>query len=191
MEMPQSRFIAFLIDACYFLRHMRVRFGYFKSGVFALCLAACDGGLTPPPQIQPGIGGRVVFKQGTWPSADSLVNLWVFAATIVPSDSSQVFTALLSSPPQIYVYPSLNENLAPFYADSIDFVFPLPPGEYVYVGVLHHFLNEVSVRSLRIVGEYKDPSDPTRRGRVTVTERSFVPGIRIDVDFRNPPPQPF
>ena len=42
----------------------------------AIVLLSCDHGLAPLPPVEPGFGGTVTFEKGSWPSADSLVNLW-------------------------------------------------------------------------------------------------------------------
>ena len=43
----------------------------------------------------------------------------------------------------------------------------------------------------RVVGFYKNPSNLSQPGTVIVDETSQVKEINIQVDFRNPPAQPF
>lgn len=153
-------------------------------------ISGCDGGLTPPPEIEPGFSGEIVFRQETWPPIDSLYSLWLFASQIYPTDSIQVFNGIINTPPAIYLYPSFTENL-PFQQDTLRYFFPLPPGTYIYIGVLHRFRNDISVSSLQVVGVYKDPADTSKNGRLIITEHSQFQGINIKVDFHNLPIQPF
>lgn len=169
-----------------------------NKGLLVLCAIAwmsCNGGLSPTPSPKPGISGTVYFAPGTWPgspsSPDSLSNLWIFASQVYPLDSSLVINGLFSSPPTIYLYPSLVENL-PFYQDSVQYSFALPPGTYKYIGVIQHISPDYnSIRTLRVVGMAKDPANPTIPLRAQVVDGSITAGININVDFHNPPPQPF
>jgi hypothetical protein len=47
------------------------------------------------------------------------------------------------------------------------------------------------MRVFRVVGFYKDAADLSQPGSVVVNDSSQVKEINIQVDFRNPPPQPF
>lgn len=156
----------------------------------AVLLLSCEPGLSPPPDIEPGCGGTIVFEKGTWPRADSLFNLWVFASQTYPLDSTKVFEGMFSNPPTIYLYPSIDQNL-PFFVDSVSYAFPLPPASYRYIGVLQRFADQISVRSLRVVGVYGTKSDPPLPIPVVVTEFQFIRGININVNFHKLPPQPF
>jgi len=184
--------VAFHIANRYFLHNGMTK------GILALCAIvwmSCDGGLSPTPAPKPGISGTVYFAKGTWPgtpsSPDSLANLWVFASQVYPLDSSLVISGLFSNPPTIFLYPSVIENL-PFYADSVQYSFSLPVGTYKYVGVIQHISPDYNtIRTLRVVGLAKDPADSTSPRRVQVLDGLVTPGIDINVDFHNPPPQPF
>ena len=168
------------------------------KGILVLCTIAwmsCDGGLSPTPPPKPGLGGTVYFAKGTWPgtptSPDSLSNLWIFASQIYPLDSSLVINGLFSNPPTIFLYPSPIDNL-PFYLDSVQYFFPLPVGTYKYIGVIQHIAPDFnSIRSLRVVGFAKDPTDLALPLRSQVMDGSVTSGININVDFHTPPPQPF
>lgn len=156
----------------------------------AVLLLSCDHGLAPPPSVEPGFGGTVYFERGTWPVADSLVNLWVFASQVYPLDSTKVFQGLLSSPPTIFLYPSFGTNL-PLFVDSVPYSFALPPSTYKYVGVIQRVANDVNVRSLRVVGLYGTNDSPPLPIPVVINDADFITGIDIRVNFRKPPPQPF
>lgn len=160
--------------------------------ILCLLLTACDGGLAPPPPIELGFSGTVYFTPGSWPT-DSLINLWIFASQIYPLDSAKVYSGLFASPATIFAYPSLSGSL-PFYIDSLSYSFPLHSGTYKYVGVIQQTSFDLAghgIRVLRVVGFYKDPTNLSQPGTVEVNESAQVKGININVDFRNPPPQPF
>ncbi len=156
----------------------------------AVLLLSCDHGLAPLPPVEPGFGGTIYFAKETWPPADSLVNLWVFASQIFPLDSEKVFQGLFSDPPKIYLYPAFDKNL-PFFGDSVSYAFSLPPATYFYVGVLQRTANDINIRSLRVVGMYGTSDLPPLPIPVVVSDASFLTGIDIRVNFRKPPLQPF
>ena len=161
--------------------------------ILCLLLAACDGGLAPPPPLELGFSGTVHFTPGSWPT-DSLINLWIFASQIYPLDSAKVYSGLFSNTPTIFLYPSINESLQPFNVDSIAYSFPLHSGMYKYVGVIQQTSFDLAgqgIRVLRVVGFFKDSTDSSKPGIVHVNDNYQVKEINIDVDFRNPPPQPF
>lgn len=163
-----------------------------KTFPFLLCLFlfSCDGGLQPPPPTEPGIAGTLYFAKGSWPPADSLQNLWLFASQDYPLDSAKVFEGIFNYPFRIFLHPSLTESL-PFFIDSWRYSFKLPPATYPYVGVLQQVRPDYSIRSFRVVGFLKDPSDSTKPRTVTVKNDEIVTDLNIISDFRNPPPQPF
>jgi hypothetical protein len=167
---------------------------YLFLTILCLLLAACDGGLAPPPPIELGFSGTVYFTPGSWPPSDSLISLAIFASQIDQLDSANVYSGLFSNPPKIFLYPSMSESLQPFNVDSIAYSFPLRSGTYKYVGVIQQVSFDLvnrGIRVFRVVGFYKDPTNFSQPGTVEVNDAAQVKGINIDVDFRNPPPQPF
>jgi hypothetical protein len=162
--------------------------------ILCLSFASCDNGLAPPPPKELGFSGTVYFTPGSWPPPDSLVGLMIFASKIYPLDSATVVSGLFSNPPSIFLYPDMSSSLQPFYTDSIPYSFPLRSGTYKYVGVILKMgsdLTTYGIRIFRVVGFYQDTTDLTQPGSVVVNDTSQVRGIDIQVDFRNPPPQPF
>lgn len=156
--------------------------------ILCLVFVACDGGLAPPPPL--GFGGTVHFANGSWPT-DSLFNLWIFASEIYPLDSAKVFSGLFGSQTTIFLYPNISQSL-PFNVDSIPYSFPLQSGTYYYVGVIQQVNSNItSIRAFRVVGFYRDSTNSSQPGVVEVNDQYQVKGIDINVDFRNPPPQPF
>ncbi len=160
--------------------------------ILCLMLVSCDGGLAPLPPVELGFSGTVYFTPGSWP-ADSLVSLWIFASQIYPLDSAKVYSGLFDSPNTIFLYPSLTSSL-PFYIDSLQYSFPLHSGTYKYIGVIQQTNSDLKgqgIRVFRVVGFYKDRINPLLPGVVEVNDTLQVKGININVDFRNPPAQPF
>lgn len=158
--------------------------------LLAIALLACDGGLALPPDVEPGFGGIIRFAPGTWPPRDSLNNLWLFASQIYPIDSNKVFAGILGSPPTIFLYPSIEQNL-PYYEDSIAYSFNVPPSTYPYVGVIQRFADDLNIRSFRVVGVYATSANPPAPISIVVRDFQFVTDISFTVNFHNPPPQPF
>jgi hypothetical protein len=158
-----------------------------------LLLASCDAGLAPPPPAVPGFSGTVSFTPGSWPQADSLVSLWIFASKTYPLDSATVSAGLFSVPPTIYIYPDMSTSLK-FFVDSVSYFFPLPDGTYKYVGVIQQTSSDLftrGIRVFRVVGFYKDPTNLTQPGTIQINDNNQVNGINIQVDFNHPPQQPF
>ena len=162
--------------------------------IIAVFFLSCDHGLAPPSavevNVEPGFGGTLYFEKGTWPSPDSLFDLWVFASQVYPLDSTLVFQGLFSDPPTIYLYPAINKDL-PFFVDSVSYSFKLPAAKYKYVGVIQRFAADFTVRTLRVVGLYGTNATPPVPIEVTVREGEFTSGITFRINFRKPPPQPF
>lgn len=158
--------------------------------LLSLCLfVACEGGLEPPRHA-PGIAGVLTFENPTWPPADSLSGLWLFASTEYPLDSARVVQGVLFEPRFIFLYPSINESL-PKFVESTSFDFALVQGTYRYIGVIQQYRPELLVSSFRVVGVLTDPLSPGIPRSVTIGEDTFIDGLSMHVDFHNPPPQPF
>ena len=157
-----------------------------------LGILACDGGLEPPPPVEPGFSGVVHFTQGTWPSADSLaqIQLWIFASQNVPHDSASIVNGILVAPFTIYLYPSLSVSL-PKGIDSLSYTFRVPAATYQYVGVLQHYGTDLTISSFEVVGVYQNAENPGIPRPVAVNEFETSSGIDMYVDFHHPPPQPF
>jgi len=156
--------------------------------ISAAILLSCDGGLTLPPDIEPGLSGLLTV-QGTWPPQDSVKTLWIFASQIFPIDSSKVASGILSN--QILLYPSIIESL-PYNFSSRSFNFALPPATYYYIGVLQRFGdNTLDPNSYRVVGVYSDETTPGIPKTVTVRDYEVVSEVNLTVNFYNLPPQPF
>ena len=169
-----------------FLPRMRI---LLALGCTVLVLS-CEPGLSPPPDVEPGFGGTVYFERATWPPADSLYNLWIFASQVYPLDSVKIFAGLFSTPPTIFLYPGFTASL-PFFVDSLSYAFNLPAATYQYVGVLQQFRDEISVRSLRVVGVHGAGTNPSQPLEVRVDDFQFLQGVNIRVNFHKLPPQPF
>lgn len=157
--------------------------------VFAvIILLSCDGGLTLPPDIQPGIQGTITVA-GPWPPVDSVKSLWLFASQIFPLDSSKVVAGIIDG--RISIYPSVTETL-PYNVSPQPFNMPLLPGTYYYIGVLQrHGDNLVNPGSYTVVGVLPDETNPSNPRTVTVGDFQVISGLTMQIDFYNLPPQPF
>jgi hypothetical protein len=161
--------------------------------IFCLLFLSCDAGLAPPPPAELGFSGTVYFTPDSWPK-DSLISLWIFASQIYPLDSAKVYSGLFSVPNTIFLYPGITQSLPLLEVDSIPYSFPLSSGSYKYVGVIQQVspdLINLGIRVFRVVGFYKDSTNLSQPGSVRVNDNYQVKGININVDFRNPPLQPF
>lgn len=155
---------------------------------FAFLLLSCDGGLTLPPDVEPGIAGTMTVT-GPWPPEDSVKTLWLFASQIFPIDSAKVVTGILDG--KIVVYPSLTTSL-PYNVSPQPFQMALPPSRYLYIGVLQRYGDfPFEATSYSVVGVLWDEENPSQPRTVTVHDFEVVSGISIQVDFYNLPPQPF
>ncbi len=155
-----------------------------------LFFLSCDGGLQPPPLVEPGIGGTIYFAKDSWPGPDSLFSVWLFASQIYPLDSSSIFSGILTPPFKIFLYPALTQSL-PFGVDSVNYTFKLPPGTYKYIGVMHQFRLLVSIQSFQVVGYLQTSANPPEPRSLLVRDQEFIQGVNINADFRHLPPQPF
>lgn len=156
--------------------------------VSAVILLSCEGGLTLPPDVEPGLAGLLTV-QGTWPPLDSVKTLWIFASQIYPIDSSKVASGILSN--QILLYPSIAESL-PYNFSSRNFNFALPPATYYYVGVLQRFdINMLDPNHYRVVAVYSDQATAGVPKAITVHDYEVISGVNLTIDFYNLPPQPF
>ena len=166
--------------------------------ILCALIYGCDSGLAPTSVITTtptvtGISGVIYFTPGSWPRADSLAGLMIFASKNYPLDSVSVVAGIFSNPPTIFFYPGISTSL-PFFVDSIAYTFPLPAGTYKYIGVIQQTVGDLAtqgIRIYRVVGVYNDSLNLLQPGTVTVNNSSLVKNINISVDFHNPPPQPF
>ena len=158
--------------------------------IVAFFLLSCDHGLAPPPSVEPGFGGIVYFEKGTWPSSDSLINLWVFASQVYPLDSVKVYQGLFSNPPTVFLLSVFAADIRP-NTDSVSYSFQLPVATYKYVGVIQQIAVDLNIHNLRVVGLYGTTDVPPLPIPVIVNDGEFTSGITFKVNFRKPPPQPF
>lgn len=155
---------------------------------FVFLQLSCDGGLTLPPDVQPGIEGTITVS-GQWPPVDSVESLLLFASQVFPLDSSKVVAGIIDG--RISIYPSLTGSL-PRNFSSQQFSMPLPPGTYLYVGLLQrHGDIIVNAESYTVVGVLRDDVNPMNPRTVIVRDFEVISGLTIQVDFYNLPPQPF
>jgi len=174
------------------LRYFRTMTARLVAAItIALALSGCDGGLAPPVADKGGFGGTIRFVRSSWPPADSIFGLWLFTAQSVPSDSTAIFAGLFSDPPTIYLYPGLTASLSEVPVDSLSYAIYPAPATYVYTGVIQQTTSSITTGGLRVVGLYTKPLPGFVPETLRVEGSMFITGVDIDVDFANPPPQPF
>ncbi len=157
-----------------------------------LVVAGCDGGLAPTTPMGPAFAGTVTFDVSSWPSPDSVVNLWIFASALYPLDSTKVFSGILTGAILIFPAPdtsNITDVRTP--VSSVDYFYRIPAGRYPYVGVIQRLRADFNVRSFRVVGVYPDPADTLLPRTLVVREGEVVRDVNMFVNFSQPPPQPF
>lgn len=157
--------------------------------VSALVLLACDGGLGPVPQsggCPPGFTGAcgtVIFR-GAIPESTQVV--YVVAYAHFPQNTTDLLTFAPLAPPVL--------DLPGTPADTIaTYRLPLPAGRYEWVLAVWKKIGQLSLDNadslLREAGYYRDPSNPTQPGVVTVA--GAQDSIDFVVDFGNMHPVSF
>lgn len=148
-----------------------------------LLLAAvggCDKGLEPEPICAPGLVGvcGTLRFRGTIP--DSTDNVFVAAYATMPRNCNEL---IANRQPFIPGSVPYTDSVAPYSV-------PLLPGQYEWVlavwkkvGMLT--LTPADTALLRVAGYYRDASDTTQRGIVTVPNGAAAGDIDFIVDFDN------
>jgi hypothetical protein len=150
-------------------------------------LSACDEGLKPTPTYVPRgtVSGLITYHN--WPPRDSLVDLRLVAFTQFPP--LNIVSSVLNG--VAVVYPSINDTaLVPFYVDSLRYSFQTVAGHYAYLVVAQQFGADI-MKDWRVVGQYDLDTNLAVPTAIDVPENGVVSAININVDFKNPPPQPF
>jgi len=164
------------------------KFFIFGISFFAL---ACSHGLEPPvtPAVKPGFGGTVYFSNWLHPPADSVYDIRVVAFYNYPPQD--ILSEVLSG--KAKVYPPISGAAAQLFVDSLSYTFNLDSSAtFQYVAVaMRDSLNLFLSSSWKVAGVYGDSLSVGVRKNVVVPANTFVNGINIYVDFKNPPPAPF
>lgn len=161
----------------------------FYLGALFLFLS-CDKGVgpatqTPPPAPSGYLAGRIQFQN--WPPADSLIDLRLVAFQRFPP--SNIVNEVLSGGAE--VYPTLGDtNHLTYYVASLDYVAKFTAREYKYIVVAQRFGPAITT-DWRAVGQYDLDSNYAVPSSATVVANDTTRNININVDFHNPPPQPF
>ncbi|MCX7929744.1 MAG: hypothetical protein N2663_03370 [Chlorobi bacterium] len=149
----------------------------------------CDGGLDPtalPPDAQ--ISGSLIVRGGpaSYPPRDSLFDLRVVAFRTIPRDSS-IIAAVLGGQAYFTAMSVLDSSR---YTITIPFTGITPdPLRLEYIAVAQQYGPNV-FSDWRVVGVYAADSLWTPKA-VVLTRGERRIDIDIEIDFRNPPPQPF
>jgi len=167
---------------------MRNIFTILFIGCLTLLITGCDKGIEPASAEPTGFSGTVTFK-GDWPAGITRTHLVVFNHLLQSSaDFSQLNISFVSNPIQYgsnsYSFNSLN--------DSFTSIFQVIPGDYRYIAVAQSTTPDLSFdrKDWVVVGVYTTSGDQSKPGIMTIRDGVITPGIDINVDFNNPPPQP-
>ncbi len=135
--------------------------------------ASCDHGLEPPEVPPLGTLDVAIFYTGSWPPADSLVDLRFVAFRFMPRDTTDFFRLN-----EILFSPTL-QKMVPSQRISIDSV---QTGNYVYSGVAQRY--SANLLDWRPVGLYAD------NGGVFTVQTAETTHVTVRVDFDRLPPFP-
>lgn len=150
--------------------------------VAALALLGCNDGLTPSGTA--GICGTVTFH-GPLPDSTDVVYLVAYAS--FPQTQNDLFTFQPPTPPALLLDSAAR-------AVPQGYQLELPPGRYAWVLAAWKKLGSLTPTNadslLREAGYYRDPSDTTKPGSVTVGG-ACTSGIDFLVDFTDMHPVSF
>jgi hypothetical protein len=140
--------------------------------LLALALGGCDGGLKPPDQSTGSIRAFIAYPPpDQWPSADSLRDLRFVALRFVPRDTTDFFDLNRIS---------FSDGLRRRVLRDTVLLRDVPATFYPYAGVAQQF--SADLLDQRPVGLV--PGDGFLVPRGDTVE------VRVEVDFRSPPPFP-
>jgi hypothetical protein len=152
-----------------------------------LLLPGCaDHGLSPSDSDSdklPGFGG-VIRVKSQLPPSDSLRDLRVVAFRNYPPLNIVLDVA---SKKAVFTDTTIviKGDISSYRIQNSDAI-----GEFKYVVVAQQFGPNIFT-DWRVVGVYTTTMDVTKPSSISVPLGTFLSAIDIDVDFYNPPPQPF
>lgn len=181
---------------------LRTRFALLGIILFIVAYSGCDDGLHPDPF---GFSGVIRFKN--WPREDSVdlvvQELRLVAFRKVPSDTANLvlsyFRSISEGKGDIIIFPPVGSSAfskreGGRLRDSIQYTVTLPgttPSRYAYVAVAWRYGTNF-FSDWRPAGIYQiTPDTSYRADTVVVPRRTYVSGIDLNCDFRNPPPRPW
>jgi hypothetical protein len=155
-----------------------------------ICCIGCDEGLAPLNEPS-GFSGVISFRN--WPPADSVRELRLVAFQEYPSDSSGIIPALLAG--RAVIYPQIAEKGFRAFVDTIQYSFTtrgtnLQVVTYNYVAVAWQYGSNVFA-DWRPAGVYTLQPGTFEPAPVHMLLHQITPNIDIQVDFHNPPPNPW
>jgi hypothetical protein len=167
---------------------MRNIFTILFLGFLIYIISGCDKGIEPAAPTPTGFSGTVTFT-GTWPKGIQRTHVVVFNHFI---QSSADF-----SPPNLsFVVDSIPYGSKTFTYNSVINSFisllQVSPGDYKYIIVAQSKTPALSLdrKDWFVVGVYTTTGDQSKPGTMLISDGMNTPGININVDFNNSPPQP-
>ncbi len=150
-----------------------------------ILLSSCDGGLKPPEEKEKSfleVTINYIGGASEWPDKDSVIAVRLAAFKTYPtSDIINEFAAK-----NVYfTFLSL-----PLFVDSsfVSLEITSPPVELKYIVIVQQY--DSLLTSQKAIGVYTTSGDQSDPSAILVEPGKSYP-IKINVDFNNPPPQPF
>ncbi len=148
-------------------------------------LLSCDGGLHPPEDKEDSILEATIHYKGgisQWPDSNTVKAIRLAAfKTYPPGDIISEFTAG-------NVYFTLMSLELFTDSSNVRLEISSPPVELKYIVVVQQY--DSSFSSQKAIGVYTTTGDQSKPSAILVEPGNSYP-ISINVDFKNPPPQPF
>lgn len=146
--------------------------------------AACDQGLEPEPICAPGLVGICGIARFTGTTPDSTEAVFLVAFPTYP----QTCADLLALPPKFRPFPPV--PLPGPYVDSVVYDVALAPDTYAWVVAVWKKQGPVTFQIadtalFRVAGDYRNPTDTTQRGVVTVPSGGVAGDVDLRVDLGN------
>jgi hypothetical protein len=161
-----------------------MRLGSLAAVAGLVAAAACDGGLQPVPVCSRNLVGACGTARFVDTLPDQTDAVFIVAFPTFPTHCDD----LLTFPPTFRPFPP---NALPRpYVDSTIYELELPPDQYAWVVAVWKKVGNVTLSRadtaiFRVAGDYRDPSDTTQRGAITVPSGGAVGDVHVRVDFGN------
>jgi len=167
---------------------MRNIFTILFLGCLIFLISGCDKGIEPAAPTPTGFSGTVTFT-GIWPEGIQRTHVVVFNHLLQSSaDFSIPNLSFVVNPipygSKTFTYNSITDNFTS--------ILQVTPGDYKYIIVAQSKTPAISYdrKDWFVVGVYTTTGDQSKPGTMSIIDGMITPGIDINVDFNNPPPQP-
>lgn len=174
---------------------MKARFSLVVVLILFLVLPGCDKGLNPDPS---GFSGTIYLTN--WPPPDSVWELRLVAFRNPPTDSSNLILEWAKG--KVLVHPPIGTpafkktDSTGRFVDSIRYTVVLhgvsvdEPARFAYIALAWRY-SATDFFAWRPAGIYTVHHNSFIPTPITIPKHTFLRGIHIYCDFRNPPPKPW